>query len=70
MPAMRDPTYHNASMKGFTLTELAIVLVIVALLIGGMLVPLSTQRDIHNTSDTKSTLLGTGPKMPEKYEKV
>ena len=56
MPAMRDPTYHNASMKGFTLTELAIVLVIVALLIGGMLVPLSTQRDIHNTSDTKKQL--------------
>lgn len=43
-------------MKGFTLTELAIVLVIVALLIGGMLVPLSTQRDIHNTSETKKQL--------------
>ena len=36
----------NAIPRGFTLTELAIVLVIVALLIGGMLIPLSAQRDV------------------------
>lgn len=42
--------------RGFTLTELAIVLVIVALLIGGMLVPLSTQRDIHNSAETQKHL--------------
>ena len=41
---------------GFTLVELAIVLVIIALLIGGMLVPLSTQRDIQNTNDTQKQL--------------
>jgi len=41
---------------GFTLVELTIVLVIVALLIGGMLVPLSTQRDIQSTNETKSQL--------------
>lgn len=41
---------------GFTLTELAIVLVIVALLIGGMMVPLSTQRDIQNSRETEHRL--------------
>lgn len=41
---------------GFTLVELTIVLVIVALLIGGMLLPLSTQKDIQNTSETQRLL--------------
>ena len=49
---------HNPlSSKGFTLTELAIVLVIVALLIGGMLVPLSAQRDLQSTAETQKQLL-------------
>ena len=39
--------------SGFTLTELAIVMVIVALLIGGMLVPLSAQKDRQYSSETK-----------------
>ena len=42
--------------SGFTLTELAIVLIIVSLLIGGMLMPLSAQQDIRNTSDTTHQL--------------
>lgn len=41
---------------GFTLTELAIVLVIVSLLIGGMMVPLSTLRDIQNSKETERRL--------------
>ncbi len=41
---------------GFTLVELTIVLVIVALLIGGMLVPLSAQRDIQNTNEIQKQL--------------
>lgn len=41
---------------GFSLVELAIVLLIVALLIGGMLVPLSAQRDIQNINDTQRQL--------------
>jgi prepilin-type N-terminal cleavage/methylation domain-containing protein len=41
---------------GFTLTELAIVLVIVALLVGGMLVPLTAQREIQNTIETQKQL--------------
>lgn len=42
--------------EGFTLTELAVVLVIVSFLIGGLLVPLSAQIDIRNTRDTRAAL--------------
>jgi prepilin-type N-terminal cleavage/methylation domain-containing protein len=42
--------------RGFSLVELAIVLVIVALLIGGMLLPLSAQRDIQNSNETQKQL--------------
>jgi prepilin-type N-terminal cleavage/methylation domain-containing protein len=41
---------------GFTLTELALVLVIVALLLGGLLGPLSAQYDVANVSATQRTL--------------
>ena len=41
---------------GFTLVELTIVLVIVALLIGGMLLPLAIQKDIQNTAETQRQL--------------
>jgi len=45
-----------APRNGFTLTELAIVLLIVALLISGLLMPLSAQVDLRNASDTAKTL--------------
>jgi prepilin-type N-terminal cleavage/methylation domain len=45
-----------ARHDGFTLAELAVVLVIVALLIGGLLIPLSTQIDIRNVADTRRAL--------------
>lgn len=41
---------------GFTLTELAIVLLIIALLIGGLLVPLSAQVELRNANDTNKSL--------------
>jgi prepilin-type N-terminal cleavage/methylation domain-containing protein len=41
---------------GFTLTELAIVLVIVAILLGGLLVPLSVQYDSANAAATQKSL--------------
>lgn len=41
---------------GFTLMELAVVLVIVALLIGGMLLPLSAQNDLRFANETQKTL--------------
>jgi prepilin-type N-terminal cleavage/methylation domain-containing protein len=46
----------SSHARGFTLAELAIVLVIVGLLLGGLMVPLSTQYDIRNINDTQKTL--------------
>jgi prepilin-type N-terminal cleavage/methylation domain-containing protein len=42
--------------KGFTLVEMAMVLLIIALLLGGMLVPLSAQMEQRNISDTQKAL--------------
>lgn len=42
---------------GFTLVELAIVLFIVSLLLGGMLLPLSAQQDIRYQNDTQKQLV-------------
>ncbi|WP_170285876.1 type II secretion system protein [Propionivibrio limicola] len=42
---------------GFTLAELAIVLTIIALLLGGMLIPLSAQRDIQQMNEAQRQLL-------------
>jgi len=41
---------------GFSLPELAIVLVVVGLLAGGMLMPLATQIDLRRTAETRSSL--------------
>ncbi|MHB9116934.1 MAG: type II secretion system protein [Burkholderiales bacterium] len=46
------------SERGFTLVEMAIVLVIVGLLLGGMLMPLSAQIDQRKIGDTQKTLDG------------
>jgi len=43
--------------EGFTLMELAIVLVIVALLIGGMMVPFSAQTDSRNINESQKALV-------------
>lgn len=53
---MNPPRSQHSPQQGFTLTELAIVLVIVALLIGGMTVAISTQRDVMNSNDTQRKL--------------
>lgn len=42
--------------SGFTLVEMAIVLMIVGLLLGGMLVPLSAQMEQRNNSETQKAL--------------
>jgi prepilin-type N-terminal cleavage/methylation domain-containing protein len=44
--------------KGFTLAELAIAMVIIALLLAGSMLPLSAQIDIRNISDTQRTMDG------------
>lgn len=42
--------------KGFTLTELAVVLVIVSLLMGGLLIPLGAQKEIEQRRATEQQL--------------
>jgi prepilin-type N-terminal cleavage/methylation domain-containing protein len=47
------PTFRQ---RGFTLVELAIVMFIVSLLIGGMLLPLAAQQDVRAQSETEKIL--------------
>jgi prepilin-type N-terminal cleavage/methylation domain-containing protein len=47
---------HAFREQGFTLVEMALVLLIVGLLLGGMLVPLSAQMEQRNNSDTQKAL--------------
>ncbi len=44
------------SQTGFTLVEIAIVLVIVGLLVAGLVTPLSVQRDVRDYSETRAEL--------------
>jgi prepilin-type N-terminal cleavage/methylation domain-containing protein len=46
----------KTKIRGFTLTELTIVLIIVSLLLGGMLMPLSAQKDLRANSETQDLL--------------
>ncbi len=41
---------------GFTLVEMAVVLVIIGLLLGGLLIPLSTQMENDKRKETQATL--------------
>lgn len=51
------PTPISArEQRGFTLTEMSVVLVIIALLIGGMLLPMAAQQDIRAQQETERTL--------------
>ena len=45
-----------SSGKGFSLVELAVALAIIALLLAGALIPLSTQMDVRNVADTQRTM--------------
>lgn len=42
--------------SGFTLVEMAVVLVIVGLLLGGLLVPITAQMDLRNYSDERKSM--------------
>ncbi|HEY6863407.1 MAG TPA: type II secretion system protein [Burkholderiales bacterium] len=46
----------NGRHRGFTLPELAIALVIIALLLAGAIIPLSAQIDVRNTTETQRTM--------------
>lgn len=57
MPAHRPAVLPPPRfLRGFTLTEMAVVLVIVALLIGGMILPMSAQQDIRYSNETQKQL--------------
>jgi prepilin-type N-terminal cleavage/methylation domain-containing protein len=57
MAAMKPAVPRAPSFAlGFTLTEMAVVLVIVALLIGGMILPLSAQQDLRYVAETQKQL--------------
>jgi prepilin-type N-terminal cleavage/methylation domain-containing protein len=47
---------HRPTSRGFTLVELTIVLVIVSLLLGGLLLPLSAQQDIRQQAEADKQL--------------
>ena len=47
---------HSDFQRGFTLVELAMVLIIIALLVGGLLLSLSASRDIANERETQKQL--------------
>lgn len=55
MKKTTHPYLSNASL-GFTLVEMAVVLVIMGLLIAAFLTPLSAQRDLRDYSETKLRL--------------
>jgi prepilin-type N-terminal cleavage/methylation domain-containing protein len=42
--------------KGFSLVEIAVVMVIIGLLIGGLIMPLSSQRDLNNRKQAEQQL--------------
>jgi prepilin-type N-terminal cleavage/methylation domain-containing protein len=46
----------HLNLRGFTLVEMAVVLVILGLILGGLVVPLSAQMEIRNYSRTKTQL--------------
>ncbi|TWI69462.1 prepilin-type N-terminal cleavage/methylation domain-containing protein [Pseudoduganella lurida] len=52
----RRAARHTARHGGFTLVEIAIVLVVVGLLIGGLLTPLSSQLEQRRTADTQRAM--------------
>jgi len=51
------PPASTFRRRGFTLTEMAVVLVIVSLLIGGMILPLAAQQDIRNVAATQKQIV-------------
>lgn len=57
---IKEKTHQESNMKtnraGFTLVEMAIVLVIIGLLLGGMLMPLSAQLEQRRISETQKAL--------------
>lgn len=47
---------HNRQQRGFSLIEMAIVMVVLGALLGGLLIPLAAQRDLNNRKTTETQL--------------
>lgn len=56
MKKLLNSNHYYSLIRGFTLVEMAIVLIIVGLLVSAFLAPLSAQRDLKDYSDTKLRL--------------
>lgn len=52
----RSPARSRRRQAGFTLAELAIVLLVVSILLGGVLMPLSVQVDLRKIGDARKSL--------------
>lgn len=50
------PRVFRNTQQGFTLLEMAVVMVVLGLLLGGILIPLSTQMEKQNRDETQRTL--------------
>lgn len=56
MPRVFIPRTYRNTQQGFTLLEMAVVMVILGLLLGGILMPLSTQMEKQNRDETQNIL--------------
>ncbi len=57
MPIMTRARVRRNSTRGFTLIEMAVVMVIIGLLLGGLLTPLATQMENDRRKETQTTLI-------------
>jgi len=55
-PSQAPGIHRHGRQAGFTLAELAIVLLVVGLLLGGVLMPLSMQMELRRIADTRKTM--------------
>jgi len=51
-----NPLCMQRRQQGFSLVEMAVVMVILGMILGGILMPLSTQRDVNNRKSTERQL--------------
>jgi prepilin-type N-terminal cleavage/methylation domain-containing protein len=56
-PAVKTSRQKTISVRGFTLIELAIVLLILGALFAGILIPFTTQIELRRVADTQKTML-------------